>query len=576
MKKTTILLAILALAAPALLEGCAGSGSPRQVQPDHSTALSTEARIRSAPVKGVIDIDITNILGKKLPSRIDLFDAEGNPPLLLEAPGGVLEKEIPAGEYRAYVHVYEDSVPYLVEIQELVIAPNRPSYLLVNLLEGASGGLRLRDHDYDGDLAINRVEEESGTDPQNAAQIPGKPMLPFSDRVLEGKAGWYRGELFSHSKYGRGSESVGQLIRRAERAGLDFLAITDLNTFQAAYDPEFRSDRLVLIPAMTWGNDRLGYALIYGPRTLPEPPDTLAAAQAQCIRVQVQGGIYAIAHPCFPTAPWQWGLSYVNAVQVWNRSWTGVPPLSLAQLDERWKERREGRLVHSIAAAVAPADLVSVSANDQAARFWDYELNRGLMAAGIAGSSTASPKVPIGRPITYIHAREKSLPALLEGLRLGRTYLSSGPDGPIVSLSADVLNNGKVDVGIGGVVPLRVDFTLIVGVVNALGKKVELLHNGRPIITKIIEDNHFVIRVPQNVDSYSVYRVRVFGPADKSKGALGDVEVLAMTSPIYAQDLTDELMMRNPSLDPENTWIRLQQDVIPEVSLPEHLPPAVY
>ena len=101
-------------------------------------------------------------------------------------------------------------------------------------------------------------------------------------------------------------------------------------------------------------------------------------------------------------------------------------------------------------------------------------------------------------------------------------------------------------------------------------------HNGRPIITKIIEDNHFVIRVPQNVDSYSVYRVRVFGPADKSKGALGDVEILAMTSPIYARDLTDELMIRNPSLEPENTWIRLQQDVIPEVSLPEHLPPAVY
>lgn len=576
MKKMTFFSILFAFVAPLLLTACAGSGGPRPAKPAIAASSNTEARSRSAHEKGVIDIDITNILAKKLPSRVDLFDMEGYPPLLLEAPEGALETEIPAGEYRAYVHVYEDSVPYLVEIQDIVITQGRTSYLLVNLLEGASGGMRLRDHDYDGDLAINRVEEESGTDPASAAQIPGKPMLPFNDKVLDSKAGWYRGELYAHSKYGRGSETVSQLIRRAERAGLDFLAITDDNTFQAPYDPDFRSDRMVLIPAMSWGNDRMGYALIYGPRTLPEPPDTLSSAQAQCIRVQAQGGIYAIAHPCFPTSPWQWGLSFVNAVQVWNRAWTSVPSLSMAQLDERWKERRDGRLVHSIAAAVAPADIVSVSANDQAARFWDYELNRGLMAAAIAGSSTASPKVPIGRPITYIHAREKSLPALLEGLRLGRTYLSSGTDGPTLNFAADVLNDGKIDIGIGGVVPLRVDFTLIVGVINAMGKKVEVLQNGRPIITKIIEDNHFALRIPQYAEQYSVYRVRVISPADKSKGALGDVEVHAMTSPIYAQDMTDELMMRNPSLDPENTWIRLQQDVIPEVVLPEHLPPAVY
>jgi hypothetical protein len=275
--------------------------------------------------------------------------------------------------------------------------------------------------------------------------------------VLLNKPGWYKGELCSFSKYSIGSENVSELIKRAEKDGLDFLAITDINTLKSIEDPEYHSDKIVLIPAMKWGNEEKGYALVYCPRTPLDTPTTIPEAQAECIRVQAQGGIFAIAHPCFPVGFWQWGLNYVNAIQVWCREWRAVPPLTLDKLHDWIKEKKDGRFVYSLAAAVNESNIASVSANSQASRFWDYEIARGAMTCGIAGSHSSSPSVPLGKPITYVRAENKSLAAILDGIRLGRTFVSSGTGGVKLAFIADTLADNKIDVGIGGVVPLDLD-----------------------------------------------------------------------------------------------------------------------
>lgn len=568
-----------------ILAGCAGSSAGGPARPGKEPAGSPQKDTAGLPnqaangPKGALDADITNVLGKNLPARIDLLGLEVNTALRFEVPDGKLETAVPAGKYRAYIHVYDNGVPVLAEIQDVEITENKTSYLPINILEGASGALTIRDFDFDGDLAIDRVEIASGTDPQNAASIPGRPQLPYPDQDLGGEPGWYRGELYAHSKYGIGAESVEKLVKRAEQAGLDFLAITDRNIMAAANDPAFHSDKVILIPAMAWGNDELGEALIYGPRTLPDPPSTPSAAQAECIRVQAQGGLFAIAHPCFPTGCWKWGLSYVNAVQVWCRDWRSVPPLTLDKLEEPIKERKDGkkdeRFIHSLAAAAADADLAAVSANTQGTRFWDYELVRGAMACAIAGSSSATPKVPLGRPVTYVRAEKKSLSAILEGLRLGRTFLSCGPDGPTIKFSADVMADNKIDVNIGGVVPLNLDVRFEVVVYKAAGKKLEVLFNGRPIITKTIEGETFVQRFLQHPTGSGAYRVRVVGPAADPKSGFGPLETYAMTSPIYAQNITTELLWRNPKLDVNKAWVEIKPGEIPQVTLPENLPPTI-
>lgn len=569
MKRAMILAVVTALA------GCAGTPGDRALDAGGATDTGKDADAAAVQsrVKGLLDIDITDVLGNHLPARVDLMDFAGNPPIQLEVPEGRLEATAPAGEYRVYVHVYDDGVPVLVEIQDIHIRENRSAYLLVSLLEGASGALRLRDFDADGDLAIDRVELSSGTDAYNAAEVPGRPPLPYDTRILGKEARWYRGELHAHSRHGRGAETVRQLVRRAERAGLDFLAITDRNTMAAVHDPEFQSDKLVLIPAMEWGNESKGLALIYGPRTEPDPPGDIPAAQAECIRVQAQGGIFAIAHPCLSSSPWLWGLSYVNAIQVWHTGWRTPPPFRLQQLGEDLRDRKDGRLVYAIAQAAARADLTPTSANTQAAYFYDLELGNGLMAGAIGGSGAAAANTPLAAPVTYIFARDKSLPALLEGLRMGRTYISSGLKGPELHFVADVLADGKTDVGIGGVVPLNVNVQFIVGVKRAAGKKLQVLEDGRPIRTVPIVKDNVVIQFQRHNTRSSIFRVRVIDTPPKNRPGYGDIEVLAMSSPIYAQEITQELLWRNPSLDVDKTWVRIESDATPEMVLPDEVPP---
>ena len=574
MKYTRLMICLL-LAACAGKEGVQRGTAERDtevntaVKPDDTEAAAQAAALekRAGLPKGILLADITNVLGAHLPARVDLFSYDDGITVALDAPQGLVEAEQPTGSYRAYVHVLEAEVPVMVEAKDVDIRENQVTDLEVNLLEGAGGIVSLRGFDSDGDLALDRVELAMGTDPNNAGSIPGRSERFYDTRVLNAATRWYCGEMQAYSSYGNGVEDVASLVKRAEKANLDFLAITDRNTLAAVDDPAYKSARLVCLPAMEWGTDPMGVALVYGPRTRPEPPGSVMAAQAECIRVQAQGGAWIIAHPAFPSKPWQWGLSFVNGVQIWFRDWREAPPLSLQQLGEKARERKDGHLIHSIAAAAAVVKHGDMSANGQSNLFYDYELVRGLMAGAIGGSGSGSPKVPLGCPLTYIHARELSVPGLLEGLRLGRTFVSRGPDGPKIYFGADVLSDGKTDVGIGGIVPLNTEVTFQVAVENALGMKLQVIENGRPIRTIPINGKNTGIHFKRVPTVEAAFRVRVIKPADPKDRGFGPLEVHAITSPIYARDITAELLWRNPNFDPDKSWVRIQSDEMVDIDL---------
>lgn len=518
---------------------------------------------------GTVSLDITDAAANPLRARVNAIGLERGERHSLDVEAGEAEWSLPSGDYRVYVEVYERGVPVLVEVKDIQLAPGGNAYVLVNLLEWGGETLTLRDFDFDGDLAIDRVELASGTDPKDASSIPGRPLLELPSPVLEGGARWYRGELFAQSDLGQGRESVKKLIARAEKERMDFLAIADRGHMKSIEDPDYKSSKVVLIPAMQWGNDERGWALIYAPRTMPDPPGSVAMAQAECIRVQAQGGIFAVAHPCLPTSPWKWGLSYVNAVQVWYRGWRDLPPLAMANLPEELRKRDDGRPVFSIAAAAAASDFDAIGANAQATLFWDYELVRGLVACPIAGTGTASPKVPMGSPITYIYAREKSLAGILEGLRLGRTYVSSGPSGPQIVFRADIGNDKSFEIGMGGIVPLRVDTAFEVGVRGAMGKKLQVLLNGYPMFTKVIESDPFAHRFTHHPKEDSQFRVRIISGSEDPKEGFGRLDVHAMSSPIYAQDVTREALAYF-GMPPDKSWISMDGATdLPEADLPE-------
>lgn len=514
---------------------------------------------------GMIEIDVSDVVGRPLPAIIH-FRRDGRVVSKVRVPSGTAKATLPIGPCSAYVYVIEDGTPILVEVKKLDIQRDETSFIMVTLLEGSAGKRKLSDFDSDHDLALDRVELEAGTDPLSAASVPGFERYDWPSPVLSNKSRWYRGELHAHSRYGVGSESVGELVRRAERLGLDFLAITDRNTLQAASDPEFQSKSVVLIPAMEWGNDEMGVALIYTPLTFPDVTASIPEAQALCIRVQAQGGVFCVAHPLFPSSEWQWGLGHVNAIEVWCRHWREPPPTTITRLDPSLLTRRRGRLTQSIAIAAATPGF---SANGQASVFWDHELSRGLRASVIAGSHTASPKVPMGEPLTYIYAHEKSLNSIMEGLRLGRTIVSSSVDGPRIRFLADVNDDKTIDAGVGEVIPAYLPTRFFVKVDRAKNKRLEVLQDGRPFRSTVLDSNKVLYSFLVTPKIFTVYRVRIVERA--TRFGFGSVDVLAMTSPIYVHPHVPEYFEGG-----KDSWIELERQEVDQSnyeSLPQNIDP---
>ena len=530
-------------------------------------------------------VEVTNILKQALPGYVNLvsIDNLSAPPVRLELDKGKALRPMPPGKYRAFIHVYDWDLPILCDIQDITVTQGDTSLISFELTQGVD--VPLRNFDQDFDLALDELELKAKTDPASPISFPNAEPLPFDSPVLDKRPGWYKGDLHVRSLHGGGVESVAELVKRAEKSGLDFIAITDRNTMDACYQADFKSDKIVLIPAMEWGDEKRGVALIYGPSTKPAPPSNFKDDQGVCQLVQAQGGIFAVAHPCFPTSPWQRGLRFVNAIEVWCREYRKVPGVALDKLTDEYRKRDEkGNLVYSMSLAASALEL---SANGQAIMFWDYETTRGLKAACIAGSLSSSPKVPMGAPLTYIFANEKSVRGLMEGLRWGRTVVAADPDAPFVdfvaeaqtkprTLNVDLTSSeipkqtvaaGQPDISIGGIVPLGLLVDFSVQVKNAKGMKLEILRNGWSILSKKVESDKLeMFRISDTPTSYSVYRARL-SKTPTEKG-IGPLEMVSMTAPIYAQDIVP---VDPTKKDPFDVWIKIKNDGLAPAKVSERV-----
>lgn len=509
--------------------------------------------VSSNALDGSVEINLVDVVGRSLPGRVE-FQAEGGQDRIrLEVSNGVASTKLASGKYVAYVLVYDRVVPVLVDVKRIDVSPNSTAYVLLSLLEGSAGSRPLAGFDSDGDMCIDRCELEQGTDPRNPSSIPGERKYEWPSPVLESRGQWYLGELYARSVHGGGRTSVKDLVRSAERMHLDFLAIADRNTLASTEDPAYASKELVLIPALEWGEPRRGLAIIYAPRILPRVPDTFGEAQAIALRAQSQGSVFAIANPCSADAPWQWGLGYVNAVSVWSGSWRTPKPLAWEQLNAEMRRREHERAVTAIGVAAATP---SLSANGQSALFWDIELNRGLKASALGGGGNLADSRSLATPVTYIFAREKSLNALIEGLRQGRTFISSSVDGPQINMTADVFNDGTIDVGIGGSIPLGTPSNISIQVQGASGKRLDVMQNGRPIRSLKITSDKSTYRFLDTPEVYSVYRARVWEKGEGADG-IGAANVLAMTSCIYAESIVEY----TPGHE-DAAWVKLEDQFI--------------
>jgi hypothetical protein len=225
-----------------------------------------------------------------------------------------------------------------------------------------------------------------------------------SPKTPQRGAGWYRGDLHSHSHHSdAGEHTVAGLIQTAQDYGLDFVFLTDHNTTAGLEEMQASSTKDLLAAGGVEVTTFWGHALCLGTRAWvdwrvrPGTGDMTRIATATYANDQV----FVIAHPQSDGDPactgctWRFGEmmpGVARVVEIWNGPW-GCD-----------------------------------SNNEAALSLWYDWLNQGLHVVATAGTDAHSAQDYAAKPgFNVVYAEALSEAALLKALRAGQFYLSSGP-----------------------------------------------------------------------------------------------------------------------------------------------------
>jgi hypothetical protein len=199
-----------------------------------------------------------------------------------------------------------------------------------------------------------------------------------------------------HTVHSDGERHPGELVSAAHAGGLDFIVSTDHNTNAANRAwPVCHTGSLLVIPGEEV-TTRHGHWLAvglptrgwvdwrYGPRDGVFPRFAAEVREA--------GGLVVAAHPAVPLpgSAWAFGFADVDALEVWNGRWNVDDELSL--------------------------------------RIWQRLLRQGRRVVAVGGSDSHGKHQPVGSPQTAVYAGELSIPAIVDGLRGGRSYIVRSHD----------------------------------------------------------------------------------------------------------------------------------------------------
>ena len=234
----------------------------------------------------------------------------------------------------------------------------------------------------------------------------------FTSQPLVAGTRWYRGDLHMHTAHSDGScaSQSGKMVpcpvfvyaQTASARGLDFIAITDHNADSqndALRELQPYFDRLLLIPGREMTTFH-GHFNIFGLTQFVDWRVTPGGLDLNSVLrdIRSKGGIASVSHAESPEGEFCMGcrwthkdadMSLFTAIEVING----------------------GRFMFS------------------SARYWDAQLRQGFRLAAVGGSDSHNgtnppgPPGSIGWPTTAVEANELSVPAILNGIRAGRTFV---------------------------------------------------------------------------------------------------------------------------------------------------------
>jgi len=265
-------------------------------------------------------------------------------------------------------------------------------------------------------------------------------------------SGWFGGDFHIHSHHSDGNHSVYELMTYLQGKGLDFFVLADHNT-TLGWKEKYLSKTLVIpgieistffghFVLINWIGDINWFSL--------ERKSTFENIAAE---IKKKGALLSVAHPECIGDPictgcrWDypnfcWGTA--DIMEVWAGSWS---------------ERR--------------------AENIKTLKKWENLLNQGLKVIAVSGSDIhqLEPyKKDYGR--TYVWAKSKTREGIMEGLKKGKVYITSGP-----KINFQLMTGKDVFVSLGE--ELEVDCNtsvkLLINIENKKTKKklhIELIKNG--------------------------------------------------------------------------------------------------
>lgn len=218
------------------------------------------------------------------------------------------------------------------------------------------------------------------------------------------KAGWYRGDLHSHTHHSdAGNRTVAELIQTARDYQLDFIFLSDHNTIAGLAEMDATASETLLTAGGLELTTFWGHALVLGTREWVDwrvRPGTGDMARIATEAYEA-GHVYIIAHPLTIGDPlctgcaWRYGEMMpgpARLVEIWNGVWEDY------------------------------------ANNEKTLSLWYDWLNQGLRITATAGSDSHNAAKYATKPgFSIIQAEALTQSALLAGLRAGRVYLSRGP-----------------------------------------------------------------------------------------------------------------------------------------------------
>jgi hypothetical protein len=234
-----------------------------------------------------------------------------------------------------------------------------------------------------------RISREPESHPLDTPERPPRRDLPPVDGLR-----WFAGDLHAHTVHSDGALTVDALALLAARTGLDFLAVNDHNTIShhPFLDQASAHSGVVLLPGQEVTTE-LGHANVWG---AADWIDFRKPAAKWMKAADRSGGLFSVNHPLAGDCAWRHPLkTQPEIAEVWHWSWW----------DRTWGEPLAWMRRH-------PAAVIPVGGSD---------FHR-------PGGTPAS----LGEPVTWVLAEECSAPAILDGIRNGRTAISTGRDTPLV------------------------------------------------------------------------------------------------------------------------------------------------